>query len=75
VKGVANAYKVITTKAKDFDKAMPVVEVRVGRLGVKDLLLDGQSKINIILIEKEAQGFRRPQLAPFMVHMVNKHKV
>jgi hypothetical protein len=54
---------------------MPVVEVRVGRLGVKDLLLDGGSKINIILIEKEAQEFRRPQLAPFMVHMVNKHKV
>jgi hypothetical protein len=58
VKGVANAYKVITTKAKDFDKAMPVVEVRVGRLGVKDLLLDGRSKINIILIEKKLKGSR-----------------
>ncbi len=75
MKGVANAYKVTTTKAKDFDEAMPIVEVRVGRLGVKDLLVGRGSKINIILIEKEAQGFRRLQLAPFMVHMVNHHKV
>ncbi len=43
LKGVANAYEVITTKAKDFDEAMPVVEVRVGRLGVKDLLLGATS--------------------------------
>ncbi len=75
VKGVANAYKDITTNAKDFDEAMSIVEIRVGRLGVKDLFMGEGSKINIILIEKEAQGFGRLQLAPFMAHMVNYHKV
>jgi hypothetical protein len=69
---VMDVCRVTMSKAKDFDEAMHVVQVRIGKLGVKDVLLDGGANVNIIF-----KGFRkklrlkRPQLAPFMVHMAN----
>jgi hypothetical protein len=48
-----------------------VVQVRVGNLGVKDVLLNGGSKINIIFEELTKKlGLKRPQLTPFIVCMV-----
>ncbi len=44
---VANVCK-ITTKVEDFDEVMPIVQVRVGKFEVKDMLLDGGSSVNII---------------------------
>ncbi len=39
---VANIWKVIPTKIEDFDEVIMLV-VQVGKLGVKDVLLDGGS--------------------------------
>ncbi len=44
---VADVCKV-TTKVKDFDEAMLVVQVQVGKFEVRNLLLDGGSNVNII---------------------------
>jgi hypothetical protein len=38
---VVDVCKVTISKAKDFNKAMHVVQVGVGKLGVKDVVLDG----------------------------------
>lgn len=53
-----------------------VVQIRVRKLGVKDVLLDGGSKVNIIFEElKQKLGLKKLQLAPFMVCMVDQRKV
>jgi hypothetical protein len=38
----------ITIKVEDFDEAMLVVQVQVGKFEVKDVLLDSGSDVNII---------------------------
>lgn len=45
---VTNVCKVTTAKAEDFDEAMPIIQIRIGKLGVKDVLLDGGFMVNII---------------------------
>jgi hypothetical protein len=35
-------------KANDFDEAMLVVQVRISKVGVSDVLLDGTYGVNII---------------------------
>jgi hypothetical protein len=38
----------ITTNIEDFDEAMQVVQVLMGKLGVKDVLPNGGFSVNII---------------------------
>jgi hypothetical protein len=47
VNQVVNVCKV-TTKVEDFDEAMSIVQVRVGKFEIRDVLLDGGSGVNII---------------------------
>ncbi len=64
--------KITTTKIEDFDEVMPVVQVRVGRFGVRDVLLDNGSNVNIISKSlRKKLGLRKPKLAPFVVRMAN----
>jgi hypothetical protein len=35
------------TKVEDFDKIVPIVQVQMGKFGVRDVLLDGGSRMNI----------------------------
>jgi len=52
----------VATKVKDFDEAMPVVQVRVRKFEVKDVLLKVGSKVNIISKSlRKKLGFRRLQ--------------
>jgi hypothetical protein len=75
-KGVANVCKVTTVKVEDFDEAMHVVQVKIGKLGVKDVLLDGKFGVNIISKElRKKVGLKRLQLAPFMAYMANQRRV
>jgi hypothetical protein len=41
---IVGVYK-ITTKAKDFDEVMPIVQVQGGKFEIKDVLLDGGSSV------------------------------
>jgi hypothetical protein len=67
---IANVCKVITTKIKDFDEAILIVQVRVGKFGVRDVLLDGRYSVNIISNSlRKKLGLRKPKLAPFVVRM------
>ncbi len=73
---VTNVCKVNTLKAEDFDEAIPVVQVRVGKFETKDVLLDGGSGVNNISKSlKNKFRLRKPQLASFIVHMANQWKV
>jgi hypothetical protein len=66
---VANVCKV-TTKVEDFDEVMPIVQVRVGKFEVKDVLLDSGFDVNIISKSlRKKLGLKRPQSAPFVVQM------
>jgi hypothetical protein len=47
VNQVVNVCKV-TTKVENFDEAMSIVQVRVGKFEIRDVLLDGGSGVNII---------------------------
>ncbi len=58
---VADVCKV-TTKVKDFDEAMLVVQVQVGKFEVRNVLLDGGSNVNIISESlKKKLKLKRPQ--------------
>lgn len=35
------------TKVEDFDKIVPIVQVQMGKFGVRDVLLDGEFRMNI----------------------------
>jgi hypothetical protein len=55
---------------------MSVVQVRVGKFEVRDVLLDGGFNVNIISKSlKKKLKLRRPQSIPFMVQMANQRKV
>jgi hypothetical protein len=45
---IANVCKITTIKIEDFDEAISVVQVYVGNFGVRDVLLDNRSNVNII---------------------------
>ncbi len=69
---IADVYKVTTTKVEDFDEAIPVVQVHIGKFRMKNVLLDGKSDVNIIFENlKKKFGLRKPKLAPFIVKMVD----
>jgi hypothetical protein len=66
----------IIRKVEDFDEAMSVVQVQVGKFEVRDVLLDGGFNVNIISKSlKKKLRLRRPQSIPFMVQMANQRKV
>jgi len=70
---VMDLCKVSTIKAKDFDEAILVVQVRVGKFEVKDVLLDGGSSVNIISLSlRKKFWLRKPQLASFVIYMANQ---
>jgi hypothetical protein len=72
---VADVCKV-TTKVEDFDEVMPVVQVRVKKFEVKDVLLDSGFDVNIISESlRKKLGLKRPQSAPFVVRMAYQQKV
>ncbi len=55
---------------------MPIVHVHVGKYGIKDVLLNGGSSVNIISKKLSTKlRLRKLQLAPFVVHMVDQRKV
>jgi len=72
---VANVCKVIT-KVENFDKVMQVVQVRVGKFEIKDVLLDSGFNANIISKSlKKKLELKTLQSAPFVVRMANQKKV
>ncbi len=48
MQGTPNFYKVTIAKIEDFDLAMLIIQVWIGKFGVSDVLLDGGSSVNII---------------------------
>jgi hypothetical protein len=72
---VADVCKVIT-KVEDFDEVMLVVQVRVGKFEIRDVLLDGGFDVNLIFESlRRKLELKRPQSAPFGVRMVDQWKV
>jgi hypothetical protein len=73
---IADVCKVATTKLEDFDETIPVIQVRVGKLRVRDVFLNGGSSVNIISKSlKKKLGLRQPKPTPFVVRMVDQIKV
>jgi hypothetical protein len=67
---------VTTTKIEDFDEAILIVQVCVGKFGVRDVLVDGGSGMNIIFESlKKKLGLRNPKPTLFVVRMVDQRKV
>ncbi len=68
--------KVNRVKVEDFDEAIPVVQVRVGKFEVRNVLLNGKFGVNIISkILRKKLGLRNPQLTSFVIRMVDQPKV
>jgi hypothetical protein len=73
---VTDVCKVNIVKAKDFDEAIPIVQVRVGKFEVRNVLLDGGSSVNIILENlRKKFKLRKLQSTSFVVCMVDQWKV
>jgi hypothetical protein len=69
---IVDVYKVTAIKVEDFDEAILVVQVCIGKFGMKDVLLDGRSNVNIIfesLMKK--LGLKKPKPTPFVIKMAN----
>ncbi len=73
---VTDVCKVTIMKIKDFDETMLVVQVRVGKFGVWNVLLDGGSGVDIISknLGKKLE-LKRLQPIPFVVKMADQKKV
>jgi len=73
---IADVCKITTIKIEDFDEAISVVQVCVGKFGVRDVLLDDTSNVNIIFksLRKKFQ-LKKPKPTPFIVRMVDHRKV
>jgi hypothetical protein len=69
---ITDVSKVTTIKIEDFDEAIQVVQVRVGKFGIRAALLDDESSVNIISknLRKEL-GWRKPKPTPFQVRTTN----
>jgi hypothetical protein len=73
---IVNVCKIIATKIKDFDEAILIVQVRVGKFGIKDVLLGNEFSVNIISKSlRKKLGLRKPKLAPFVIRMDYQKKV
>ncbi len=72
---IANVCKVITTKIEDFDEAISIVQVCVGKFGVRDVLFDVGSNVNIISKSlRKKLGLRKPKPSPFIVGWLTKER-
>ncbi len=73
---IANVCKVITTKIEDFDEAILIVQICVGKFGIINVLLNDRSNVNIISKSlRKKLRLRRPKLALFVVRMDDQRKV
>ncbi len=73
---VIDVCKVSQLKVEDFDEAMPIVQVQIGKFEVRDVLLDGRSGVNIISKSlRKKLGLRKPQLTSFVICMADQRKV
>jgi hypothetical protein len=53
-----------------------VVQVRVGKIGIRYVLLDGESDVNIISKSlRKKLGLNKPKPIPFAIRTVNHKKV
>ncbi len=69
---IANVCKVMTMKIENFDEAMPVVQVCVGKFGILERCIIGwwiQCENHFWNLKK--LGLRKPLLVPFVVKMAN----
>jgi hypothetical protein len=58
---IANVYKVTTIKIEDFDETILVVQVHIGKFGVRDVLLDSKFNANIIFESlRKKLGLKNP---------------
>jgi hypothetical protein len=68
--------RVNTHHINDFNEIMPIVQISIGNYEIMDVLLDGGSRIIIIFEHLQRKlGLKKPQLALFMVKMVDQRKV
>jgi hypothetical protein len=59
-----------------FDKIMPIVQVSTKNYEIMDVLLDGDSRVNVILEHlRRKLRLKKPHSIPFMVRMVDQWKV
>jgi dsDNA-binding SOS-regulon protein len=73
---ITNVCKITTIKIKDFDEAILVVQVRVGKFGSRKALLDDKSGVNIIFKSlRKKLGLRKPEPTFFIVRVVDQKKV
>jgi hypothetical protein len=73
---IADVCKITTIKIEDFDEAILVVQARVGKFGIRDVLLDNRSNVNIIFKSlRKKFRLKKPKPAPFVVRMVDHRKV
>jgi hypothetical protein len=62
---IINTCRAYITKSEDFDEVMLVVQVCVGKGEFQDVLLDGESSMNIILdVMRMKLGLRKPKSTP-----------
>ncbi len=70
---IANFYKVTIEKIEDFDLAMLLIQLWIGKFGMRDVLLDGGSGVNIFSksLKKKLGSMKKPQPTPFAIMMVD----
>jgi hypothetical protein len=52
---------------------MAIIQIHVGKNTIEDVLLDGGSKVNIIIEQLKLKlGFLKPKLAPYDLRMANQ---
>jgi hypothetical protein len=69
---IVDVYKVTTIIVEDFDETILLVQVRIGKFRVKDVLLDNGSSVNIISKSlRKKLGLRKPKLALFTIKLVD----
>jgi hypothetical protein len=69
---IVDVCKVTTTKVKDFDEAILIVQVYIRKFGVKDVLMVGGSNVNIISESlRKKLGLRKPKPTFFVIRMAN----
>ncbi len=73
---IDDVYKITSTKVEDLDEVILVVQVCIRKFGVRAILLDGGSGVNMISESlRKKIGLKKPKLAPFVVRMANQKKV
>jgi uncharacterized protein (DUF1786 family) len=72
---VPDVCKVGTFHKSDFDEVMFTIQISIGNCEIMDVLLDGESRINIIFEHMWRKlRLKKTQSMLFMVRMANKKK-